>query len=219
MKKDTWFRSVNISGYAWDAKCVNAFAPKAVLQSLRKTERTDKMRKEIRICGAGGQGVILLSVILAHAYGIYGGMEVAQSQAYGPEARGGACYADLVVSDQPISYIHVHKADTLVAMNQPSYRKFESSLSETASVFVDSSFFDMIPDGALSLSATEIAQKTLKPFVANIVMLGFITAHMPDLSIESVEKALKDNVPEKSFELNRKALYAGYKMGNDDATL
>ena len=103
------------------------------------------MRKEIRICGSGGQGVIIFSVILANAYGIYEEYEVAQSQAYGPEARGGACYADVVISDRPVDYIHVENADVLIAMNQAGYSKFKDMTTNGAAVYVDSSFFDAVP--------------------------------------------------------------------------
>ena len=171
------------------------------------------MRKEIRICGSGGQGVILLSVVLAHAYGLYEGFEVAQSQTYGPEARGGACHADVVISDEPIDYIHVEKADILIAMNQVGYSKFKDATEDNAMVFIDSSFFETVPDSTIAVNATDTARNELKPFAANIVMLGYVTARMSDLSIENVEKSLRSQLPEKLQDLNVKALWLGYEMG------
>ena len=63
------------------------------------------MRNEILIAGSGGQGVISTSVILSKALGIYNGYEVAQTQSYGPEARGGACKAGVVYSNEEIDYM------------------------------------------------------------------------------------------------------------------
>ncbi len=62
------------------------------------------MKQEIRFAGYGGQGVILAAVILAEAAGLYENKEVAQTQSYGPEARGGAARADVVISDNAITY-------------------------------------------------------------------------------------------------------------------
>ena len=62
------------------------------------------MRREVRIAGFGGQGVITMGSILAVAAGIFEDLEVAQTQSYGPEARGGACRSEVVISDEPIDY-------------------------------------------------------------------------------------------------------------------
>lgn len=171
------------------------------------------MRKDIRICGSGGQGVILLSVILAKAYGMYEGFEIAQSQAYGPEARGGACHADLVVSDQPIDYIRVEKAHVLVAMNQPGYLKYRTAVTPDVRLFVDTTFLDEVPQGGRGINATELAEQHLKPFVANIVMLGFMAAQMEDISYDSIKQALAEHVPAKALDINLQALEMGYKRG------
>src|SRR4030067_523155 len=82
------------------------------------------MRKEIRIAGFGGQGVALAGMVLGKALTIYEDMEAVMTQAYGPEARGGASSANVVLSDQPIAYPFVQAADVLVALSQEAYSNF-----------------------------------------------------------------------------------------------
>ena len=72
------------------------------------------MRINVRFAGSGGQGVILASVLLAKGYGLGEDYNIAQTQSYGPEARGGACKAEVVISDEEIDYI------------EPEYRMMES---------------------------------------------------------------------------------------------
>ena len=98
------------------------------------------MRKDFRFGGSGGQGVISLAVLLANAYGVQNNYEVAQTQSYGPAARGGACKAELVVSDERIDYVKADKLDSFVAFNKPSFDKFKGDINPDTRLFVDSTF-------------------------------------------------------------------------------
>jgi len=90
-------------------------------------------RYDIRLSGSGGQGIILMGIILAEAVGIYDGKCVAQTQSYGPEARGGSSKAEVIVSDEEIDYPKAMKLDLLVAMNQKSCDEFYMDLKPEAS--------------------------------------------------------------------------------------
>ncbi|MDO8611434.1 MAG: 2-oxoacid:acceptor oxidoreductase family protein, partial [Dehalococcoidia bacterium] len=79
------------------------------------------MRQEVRLGGFGGQGIILAGYMLGKAAALYDGKEAVFTQAYGPEARGGACSADLVISDEPIGYPMVSRPDLLVLMSQEAF--------------------------------------------------------------------------------------------------
>jgi len=81
-------------------------------------------RYEIRLSGSGGQGLILMGIILAEAIGIYDGKFVAQTQSYGPEARGGSSKSEVIVSDEEIDYPKAMQPDLLLAMNQKSCDDF-----------------------------------------------------------------------------------------------
>ena len=83
------------------------------------------MRLNVRFSGAGGQGVILASILLAKAYGLGENYNISQTQSYGPEARGGACKAEVVIADENIDYIKVDNADVFIAFNQMGYDKYK----------------------------------------------------------------------------------------------
>ena len=92
------------------------------------------MRTEVRMAGFGGQGVIKAAILLTEAAGIYQGLHVAQTQSYGPEARGGACRSEVVVSDEPIDYIKAVNLDYFLVMSQPAFDKYSPDLDPSHSV-------------------------------------------------------------------------------------
>ena len=134
-------------------------------------------RYEIRLSGSGGQGLILMGIILAEAVGIYDGKFVAQTQSYGPEARGGSSKAEVVVSDEEIDYPKAMKPDLLLAMNQKSCDEFYPDLKPDGIVIVDSTFVRQIPTPkAFQVPFTRIAREKFKrEVVANIIALGALT--------------------------------------------
>ena len=98
------------------------------------------MRKDFRFGGSGGQGVISLAVLLANAFGVQNNYEVAQTQSYGPAARGGACKAELVISDERIDYVKADELDAFVSFNKQSFDKFKGDVNANTVVFADSTF-------------------------------------------------------------------------------
>lgn len=176
------------------------------------------MRKDFIIAGSGGQGVISLAILLANAYGLFENYEVAQSQSYGAQARGGASQASLVVSDRIINYIDVDKADVFIAFNEPGFRKYYPKVKEDAIVFVDStlideSYYKDIPQTVYTIPATNIADHQFKLFMANVVMMGFVAAKLGDLSMDSLRKVIAAQLPAKAYDENVSALEAGYARG------
>ena len=168
-------------------------------------------RYEIRLSGSGGQGIILMGIILAEAIGIYDGKCVAQTQAYGPEARGGSSKAEVVVSDEEIDYPKAMKPDLLLAMNQKSCDEFYPDLKPDGLLIVDSTFVRQIPTlKAFQVPFTRIAREKFKrEMVANIVALGALTQLTPMVSAKAVEAAVLARVPKGTETLNRDALKAG----------
>lgn len=168
-------------------------------------------RYEIRLSGSGGQGLILMGIILAEAVGIYDGRYVAQTQSYGPEARGGSSKAEVVVSDQEIDYPKAMKLDLLLAMNQKSCDEFYSDLKPDGLLIVDSTFVTQIPTPkAFQVPFTRIAREKFKrEVVANIVALGALSQFTPIVSSKAIESAVLARVPRGTEKLNRDALKAG----------
>src|SRR4030043_511074 len=168
-------------------------------------------RYEIRWSGSGGQGLILMGIVLAEAIGIYDGKYVAQTQSYGPEARGGSSKSEVIVSDDEIDYPKAMSVDLLLAMNQKSCDDFYPDLKQEGLLIVDSTFVNQVPTPrAFQIPFTRIArEKFKKEVVANIVALGALSPLTPVVSPKAVESAVLARLPKGTEKLNRDALKAG----------
>jgi 2-oxoglutarate ferredoxin oxidoreductase subunit gamma len=167
------------------------------------------MRKEIRICGLGGQGVILAGVILGEA-ATRAGFEAVQTQSYGPESRGGAARSEVVISDGPIDYPRVTNADVVVALSQPAYDRFAVDVTAGGAVIVDES--SVTAEGAEVQPFTLTAEAVGHKIVTNIVMLGYLAARLDLIDPAVLEETVLKNVPPGTEDLNRKALKAGIEL-------
>lgn len=168
-------------------------------------------RYEIRLGGSGGQGLILMGIILAEAVGLYEGRYVAQTQSYGPEARGGSSKSEVVISDEEIDYPKAEHLDLLLAMNQKSCDDFFVDVNPGGLVVVDSTFLSQLPPvSAFGIPFTRIAQEKLnKGVAANIVALGALTQIAPIVSPRAMRMALLNRIPRGTEKMNLAALKAG----------
>jgi 2-oxoglutarate ferredoxin oxidoreductase subunit gamma len=168
-------------------------------------------RFEIRLAGSGGQGLIIAGIILAEAAGIYDGKAVCQTQSYGPEARGGASKAEVVISDAEIDYPKAIKPDLLLAMNQKSCDTYFFDLKPNGTLIVDATFVKQLPTTkAIPIPFTQIARTQVgKEMAANIVALGALATLTRVVSLNGLEAAVLRRVPPSTEDLNRKALEAG----------
>lgn len=173
------------------------------------------MRYEFRLSGEGGQGIILAGIILAEA-AIQDGRNAIQTQVYGPESRGGATKAEVIISDEEIDYPKAGRIDLLLALTQEACDKYSGDLKETGILIMDSSEVVAPPSGgfgAFRLPIIETArEKVGKVVVSNIVALGTVVALSGVISREAIEKAVLARVPKGTEELNLKALVAGFEM-------
>jgi 2-oxoglutarate ferredoxin oxidoreductase subunit gamma len=173
---------------------------------------------EIRIAGFGGQGVILSAIILGKAASIFQGAFATMTQNFGPEARGGACSAQLVLSDSPVLYPYVTRPDILVVMSQEAYARFVPELKDGGILIVEQDLVRVSSDlnkdiQVYSIPATRIAEVLGKRMVLNSVMVGFFTAVTHLLDPDAVGKAVADSVPASFRELNLKAFEKGLEYG------
>ena len=168
-------------------------------------------RYEIRLSGSGGQGLILAGIILAEAAGVYEDKYVAQTQSYGPEARGGSSKAEVVISDEEIDYPMATRPDVLLAMSQRSCDAYYFDLKPEGMLVVDSTFVSQTPTTkAIRIPFTQLARQELGgEMVANIVALGALVTLTKILSLKALESAVLSRVPPGTEELNRKALELG----------
>ncbi len=172
---------------------------------------------EIRISGFGGQGVILSAIVVGKAAAIFEGGYATMTQSFGPEARGGACSAQVILSDEPILYPYVTQPDVLVTLSQEAYTKFTPDLKENGILIVEK---DLVRLSAIkpgvrvySVPATRLAEELGKRMVQNSVMVGFFAAVSNLLTPDSLRKAVADSVPAAFQELNLKAFDKGYEYG------
>src|SRR3990170_5541418 len=161
------------------------------------------MRKEIRISGFGGQGVVLAGYILGKALAIYDGFEAVMTQSYGPEARGGASSANIVVSDESIDYPFVQQPDILVALSQEGYTRFRPGVKPGGLILIDQDLVIAFNDDQpMNIPATRLAEELGRRVVANVVMLGFFTSVSGLIHREAMEKAIQTSVKSKTVPLN-----------------
>jgi len=176
------------------------------------------MRRELRIAGFGGQGVITLGTIVAVAAGIHENLEVAQTQSYGPEARGGACRSDVVISDEPIDYTKPLALDLFIALSQSGLDRYWPEVKEGKTlVLVDKTLVTQIPEHhppVLGIEATRIAEEEFQErVVANMLLLGYTAALLSWIRYEAFVKALERQLNPKSLPASLAALKRGFEMG------
>jgi 2-oxoglutarate ferredoxin oxidoreductase subunit gamma len=172
---------------------------------------------EIRITGFGGQGVILCGYIIGKAASLYNDQHGTLTQSFGPEARGSACSAQVVISDDQVLYPYVTTPKYLLAMSQDGYSTHKDNLTEDAVVCYESELVKPAEHGSkvrlYGVPATRFAEELGRKIVLNIVMLGFFGAVSGLLPREALRKAVENSVPSGTEELNVKAFDRGYEYG------
>ncbi|ADK86202.1 Pyruvate/ketoisovalerate oxidoreductase [Desulfarculus baarsii DSM 2075] len=180
-----------------------------------------KPRMEVRLAGSGGQGLLLAGLVLAEAAGLHEGREVAMAQSYGPEARGGASKAEVIVSDEPIDFPQCDRVDVLLALTQEAADAYCWDLDPEATIIVDGDLVSHPPTSrAIGLPFTAAARDKLgKVMVANVVALGAISQLTGLVGRRALEKALQARTPAAALELNKKALALGFRLARERAGL
>ena len=172
---------------------------------------------QIRISGFGGQGVILSAIVIGKAGCIFENGYSTMTQSFGPEARGGACSAQVILSNEPILYPYVTRPDILVTLSQEAYSLFTPQLKEDGILIIERDLVrvEKLPPGVrvYGVPATRLAEELGKRMVLNSVMVGFFSAVTRLLEPDAVRKAVADSVPSSFCELNLKAFEKGYEYG------
>jgi len=174
------------------------------------------LRKEIIITGFGGQGIVLAGQILGKAASLVDQQESTMTQSYGPEARGGACSAQVIISSSTIHFPYVRNPDILVCLSQEGYNRFHSLLKEAGTVMVDQDLITNIeagPQEFFAVPATRMAEELGNKMMANVVILGFLTAVTGAVSLDAVRATVAETVPARSRENNVAAFNKGYDYG------
>jgi len=175
------------------------------------------MKKDVRICGFGGQGVILSGFIIGKAASVFMDYNAVQSKSYGPEARGGAARSEVIISDEKIGYPRPTSVDFFIAMSQEAFDTYRTDIRKDTVIVVDP---DLVPKHNIGqpvhkVHAQQIAEKLGNKIVTNIVMVGAATAIFKILDFDAVKKSVLDSVPTKFKDLNEKAYEKGLEAGKN----
>jgi 2-oxoglutarate ferredoxin oxidoreductase subunit gamma len=172
---------------------------------------------EIRIGGFGGQGVILSGIIIGRAAAIHAGLHATLIQSFGPEARGSASSAELIISDDQIWYPYVRQLDMLVVLSQDAYSRFRPALKPDGLLVTEADLVTPQPDPPptrhFTVPATRLAEEIGRKIVLNIVAVGFFGAVSQLMPAEAIEKAVRESVPPGTLDLNLRAFHRGYESG------
>jgi 2-oxoglutarate ferredoxin oxidoreductase subunit gamma len=174
---------------------------------------------EVRFGGRGGQGVLLMGVILAVAAN-HDHRSVVQTESYGPEARGGYSRSDVIISEQPIDYPKLDKADLLVALSQDSANAYVSSLRKNGVFIYDSSAITELPafgGTTIGVPFARLAKDEIgRVQTTNSLALGAVVKLTGIVSVESLRKAIIEAVPAGTEEINSKAMARGLAVDAAD---
>ena len=170
---------------------------------------------QILIAGFGGQGILFAGKFLAYK-GLLEDLQVSWLPSYGPEMRGGTANCNVILSEEPVGSPIVTSPDVLIAMNLPSLQKYVDAVVPGGQIYVDSTLIaekvERTDVEVYYIPATAMANEAGVPTLANMVMMGHVLQHNPELSFNGTEVTVQKLVPPKKaqlVELNMKALEAG----------
>jgi 2-oxoglutarate ferredoxin oxidoreductase subunit gamma len=173
--------------------------------SKAKVSSVKSSRYEIRIAGAGGQGIILAGIMLAEA-GIIQDLCVAQSQSYGPETRGGNSISEVVLSYAEIDFPQSTELDVLIALTQAACDCNLPDMKEDGLVIVDSAAVQRVLwDKLIPVPFGEIARKVGEERAVNVAALGSLVPFCPLIPRRALVRAIADRLPSAKLEANIQA--------------
>jgi 2-oxoglutarate ferredoxin oxidoreductase subunit gamma len=190
---------------------------KLASKGIKVNQMGTTKEKEILITGFGGQGIVLAGNILGKAAAIHDGKHSTMTQSYGPEARGGSCSAQVMISEEEILFPYVENPQVIVCMSQEGYTKNVDALIPGGLLLWDTDLVetkDHNPEWkAYNIPATRFAEDLGNTMMANIVMLGFLSAVSDAVSVESLREAVLSSVPPHTKEKNSAAFNRGNEYG------
>jgi 2-oxoglutarate ferredoxin oxidoreductase subunit gamma len=178
------------------------------------------MHEEIIIAGTGGQGIMVMGQLLAHA-ALIEGKHVVWFPTYGPEARGGTADCTVIISSEEIGSPISSHPDTLIVMHQFLFGKFQAAVKPDGRLVINSSLVDASSVRSdckmLSIAANAAAEEIGNPRGANMVVLGAYAVSSGVVSLDRLIESLSEVLPShrrKLIPLNEQALRAGASLVN-----
>jgi len=170
---------------------------------------------QVVISGFGGQGVIMAGQILGQAVAVYEGRNAVMGRSYGPESRGGACKAEIILADGEIAYPRVVAPDVVVALSQEAYRTVGVPRPAECLLIAEEDLVHLDADAegsrrVLRVPASRLAEQLGRRVVLNVVTLGFLCGATGIASPDALRSAISASVPPGTQALNLRAFEAGY---------
>jgi len=173
--------------------------------------------RHVLFTGFGGQGIVMAGDILGKAATLYDYKHATMTQNYGPEARGGACSSQVIISTREILFPCVEEPEVLVCMSQEAYTKNIDSLQPGGTLIWEADLVRLRKKDAglraYSIPATRFAEEMGNKMMANIIMLGFLAAVENLVQADALRKAVLDSVPQATIENNARAFDRGREYG------
>lgn len=178
-------------------------------------KKEKKKRQEIIVTGFGGQGIVLAGIIVGKAAAIGDHRQSTLVQSYGPEARGGACSAQVIISDETIHYPHVRDPDILVCMSQAGFDKFIGQIKAEGTLIIDQDLVQLrgIERDFFAIPSTRMAEELGRTMMANIIMFGFFTAVTGAVTVDAARSSVAKSVPKGTETMNEAAFNKGCDYG------
>lgn len=175
--------------------------------------------KEIRLSGSGGQGLITAGIILAKA-AVLDNYNVTQTQSYGPESRGGASRADVIIGNTKFYFPEATNFDYLIALTQESYDKYTKNIKEAATLIVDTTNVKnttILNAKSYELPLSKITNQKLGTILpTNIVALAFLVKVTKIVTQVSLKKAVCESMKKEYIDLNKKAIRLGFRLARKE---
>lgn len=194
--------------------------PETATPVLPASTEGGRSTAQVRLAGFGGQGIVLAGLILGKTATLFEGANATMTQSYGPEARGGACSADVIISSARIDYPRVIQPQFLVLMSEEAARTYGETAAVDALVLVNEDLVKSAPKrpdlNVRTIPATGIAEKLGRVIVANIVMLGFLCSASGVVGYDALKQSILASIPEGTEKLNIAAFQAGFDWGRTE---
>lgn len=173
-------------------------------------------RCRIIFSGAGGQGIITAARLLAESAALYEGLNAVQSQSYGPEARGGACRSDVIISDTEILFPQVTQPNVIVSLTQEAYNSYSNLIRPGGLLLLDTYYVQQekkVDARQIELAMYEAVLSEIEnPMVYNICVLGTLIYFVPLVQEASFNTVLKTHFSSALLSMNRRAFQLGRRL-------
>ncbi len=171
---------------------------------------------EVRLSGFGGQGLVLAGIVLGRAAAVHERRNAVMAQSYGPESRGGASCAEVIIDDGDIDYPHVIAPDVVLVLSQEAYARYGKTRAPGVLMIAEKDIVQLDPAAeagrrSMRVPFTALAEKVGRRIVLNMVALGFLCRATGVVSREALREAIKASVPRGTDELNLRAFDAGHE--------